>query len=62
MVASQCPVNSLDGQTFCPLFYTYNVIQTFTFFKYNWSRLDIIEVREGKKWGAREKGDFYNLS
>ena len=28
-----CPVKFLNDQTFCPLFYASNVIQTFTFFK-----------------------------
>ena len=59
-----CPVKSLDGPLFCSLFYSSNVIQTFTFFKYDWSRLDIIDVGEGK-WGEREKKaskNFYNLT
>ena len=43
-----------------------NVIQTFTFFKYDWSGLDIFW--EGKKWGGggREEGDLiknvYNVN
>ena len=50
-----CPVKSLDGPTFCLIFYSSNVIQTFTFLKYDWSRLDIIDIGEGQKWGKREK-------
>ena len=50
-----CPVKSLDDRTFCPLFYASNVIQTFTFFKYDWSRLDIIDVCEEKKWGEKAR-------
>ena len=47
---------ALKDQTVCPLFYASNVIQTFTFFKYDWSRLVIREG--GKKVGReREKGD-----
>ena len=33
----------------------YSVIQTFTFLKYDWSRLDIIDVCGGKKVGERER-------
>ena len=34
----------------------YSAIQTFIFLKYDWSGLDIIDVREGKKVGGeREK-------
>ena len=45
----------------------YSVIQTFTFLKYDWSRLDIIDVSGGKKVeGEREKDDriknFYNIN
>ena len=50
----------------------YSVIQTFTFFKYDWSRLDIIDVCGGKKVGGlggereREKDNriknFYNIN
>ena len=45
----------------------YSVIQTFTFLKYDCSRLDIIVVREGKKveW-EREKDNriksFYDVN
>ena len=46
---------ALNDLTVCPLFYASNVIQTFTFFKYDWSRLDIIDIREGKKIGERER-------
>ena len=47
---------ALNDQTVCPLFYASNVIQTFTFFKYDWSRLVIREG--GKKVGReRKKGD-----
>ena len=62
-----CPVKSLDDQRFCPLFYASNVIQTFTFFKYDWSRLDIFweEKKVGGR-GGREKVDqiknFYNVN
>ena len=49
---------SLNDRTFCPLFYASRVIQPFTSFKYNWSRLEIIGIREGKKVGEeREKGN-----
>ena len=47
---------ALNDQTVCLLFYASNVIQTFTFFKYDRSRLEIPEG--GKKVGReREKGD-----
>ena len=44
-----CQVKSLDDRTFSTISYASNVIQTFTFFKYDWSRLAIIDIREGKK-------------
>ena len=50
-----CPVKSLDGPTFCSIFYSSNVIQTFTFLKYNWSRLDIIDIEKEKSGGGGEE-------
>ena len=47
-------VKSLDGPTFCLIFYSSNVIQTFTFFKYIFSRLDIIDI-DKEKSGERER-------
>ena len=46
---------ALNDLTVCPLFYASNVIQTFTFFKYDWSRLDIIDICEGKKLGGERE-------
>ena len=45
----------------------YSVIQTFMFLKYDWSRLDIIDVCEGKKVGGERENDnriknFYNVN
>ena len=52
-----CLVKSLDGPTFCSIFYSSKyVIQTFTFLKYNWSRLDIIDIeKETSEGGGRER-------
>ena len=47
-----CPVTSLDDRTFCPLFYASNVIQTFTFLKYDWTLLAFVK---DKKWGEKER-------
>ena len=45
----------------------YSVIQTFTFLKYDWSRLDIIDVCGGKKVGGERENDdriknFYDVN
>lgn len=62
-----CLVESLDGRTFYPLFYTSNVIRTFTFLStigQDWTLLTFIKEKSGG-WG-REKGNqikkFYNVS
>ena len=49
-----CPVKSLDGRTFSPLFYASNVIQTFTFLNtiaQDWTLLTFVKE---KKWVEKE--------
>ena len=39
-------MKSLNDRTFCLFFHASNVLQTFTFFKYDWSRSNNIDVHE----------------
>ena len=49
----------LNDRTFCLFFHASNVLQTFTFFKYDWSRSNNIDVHKtgGEKLGGGDVGE-----